>query len=82
MQVSYDITPDEGLLPQAGRKQACKVAEKIIKILADPVGRQRDIAEIHAKIAVWEKAYASYIIWYPFTIGQIIDQLKQSPDKS
>lgn len=77
-QASYHMSADEIAAALRRKSKPGEVAR--IVALHDPVGRQRDIAEIHAKMAVWEKAYASHKL-YPFTIGQIIDQLKQSPNK-
>lgn len=52
---------------------------KVAKIvgLYDPVGRQKDLAEIITKLALWEKSFAAENV-YPFTIGQYVERLKNS----
>ncbi len=78
---SYDIGAEQlavQLRARAKNLQQGKTARVIA--LHDPVGRQRDIAEVHAKLALWEKNYASSNI-YPFTIGQIVNQLRQTEDE-
>lgn len=78
---SYDIAAEQlavQLRARAKNLQQGKTARIIA--LYDPVGRQRDIAEVHAKLALWEKNYASSNI-YPFTVGQIVNQLRQTEDE-
>jgi len=38
--------------------------------LHDPLGRQKEIAQAHAKIAIWEQDYSSQTL-YPYMIGQL-----------
>ena len=47
--------------------------------LYDPVGRQRDIAEIHIKLLLWQKRFSAQNL-YPYTIGTFISQLQKYPD--
>ncbi len=78
-QASYEMNADYIAAELRQRAPYQKVAK--IVALHDPVGRQRDIAEIHAKLALWEKGEASQQL-YPLTIGQFIEQFKQSTDES
>lgn len=78
-QASYDMDADQIALSLRRKTKPGEIARVIA--LHDPVGRQRDIAEVHAKLALWEKAYASQNL-YPFTIGQLVSQLKQSNDEN
>ncbi|WP_290580181.1 toxin VasX [Ketobacter sp.] len=78
-QSSYDMDADQIALALRRKTKPGETARVVA--LHDPVGRQRDIAEVHAKLALWEKAYASQNL-YPFTIGQLVGQLKQSNDEA
>ncbi len=75
-QDSYQM--DSAQIAEALRRRARPGETPRILALHDPVGRQRDIAEVHAKLALWEKEYASTNV-YPFTIGQLVERLRQSP---
>lgn len=48
--------------------------------LFDPVGRQRDISEIHAKLVLWQKQFTSDNL-YPYSIGEIVNQLKHTDNE-
>lgn len=76
-QASYDMEADQIALALRRKTKPGETARVVA--LHDPVGRQREIAEVHAKLALWEKAYALQNM-YPFTIGQLVGQLKQSND--
>ncbi len=68
-QSSYELDPHLIALELRKKSQYGEVAR--IVGLYDPVGRQRDIAEVHAKLALWEQHYASQHI-YPYTIGMFV----------
>src|SRR5690606_9215221 len=74
-QASYEMDADEIALALRRKARPGEIARVVA--LHDPVGRQRDIAEVHAKLALWEKDVASTNL-YPFTIGQIVNNLKKT----
>ena len=47
--------------------------------LYDPVGRQKEIAEAHAKLALWEQEISA-LNTYPYTIGAFVNSFKDSKD--
>jgi hypothetical protein len=74
-QNSYKLDPQHVAAELQRKSQYGEVAR--IVGLFDPVGRQRDIAEVHAKLALWQKQFASTNL-YPYTIGEILKNLKES----
>ena len=61
-------------------QQFCPAGETAnIVALYDPVGRQRDIAEVHGKLLIWSKNYQAQN-QYPAKIGSYLDSLKEIPD--
>ena len=75
---SYDLNA-ENIAIALQKKTAFTNTARIVA-LYDPVGRQREIVQVMAKLAVWEKDVASTQI-YPYTIGKIVNDLRQSKDK-
>ncbi|MFT5879475.1 MAG: hypothetical protein ACI86X_000579, partial [Moritella sp.] len=74
---SYDLTAEQ-IAAQLQRKIPYGETARIIA-LHDPVGRQIEIAEAHAKLAIWEKNFSASNI-YPYTIGSIVNDLNKSTD--
>jgi len=48
--------------------------------LFDPLGRQKEIAQAHAKLAIWEKEYAATTV-YPYTIVSILHSCRETNDE-
>ncbi|MEJ2407042.1 MAG: hypothetical protein P8171_22710, partial [Candidatus Thiodiazotropha sp.] len=72
-QGSYDMQAEQ---VAAALRAKTKPGEKAyILALHDPLGRQRDILEIHNKLALWEKAYHAENV-YPYTIGSFVAGIK------
>ncbi|MBM2578094.1 hypothetical protein JQC91_17440 [Jannaschia sp. Os4] len=55
----------------------CYGDTSMIVALHDPVGRQVEIAQAHAKLAVWEQDHAALNL-YPYMIGQFVQAARTS----
>ena len=77
-EASYELDPNS-IAAELQKKTPYGKTARIVALF-DPVGRQKEIAEVHAKLAVWEKDYASHNM-YPFVIGQFVNDLKKVEDK-
>lgn len=77
-ETSYELDPKQ-IAEELQKKQILGNKARIIA-LHDPVGRQKEIVEAHAKLAMWEKDYSSQNM-YPFTIGQMVNDFLESKDK-
>lgn len=78
---SYDIQPDllAAKLKQRSKNLKLGKTARIVGLF-DPVGRQKDIAEIHVKLALWEREFSASHV-YPYTIGSLVKQLKENDDE-
>jgi hypothetical protein len=76
-QAGYELDPDQ--IADEIRRNTNRGEVGRIVGLFDPVGRQRDIAEIHAKLVLWQKRFGAQNL-YPYTIGTFVDQLRQNKD--
>ncbi|RDH41392.1 toxin VasX [Zooshikella ganghwensis] len=76
-ETSYELEADQ----IAAELQEKTLYGKTARIVAlhDPVGRQKEIARVHAMLSLWEKEYASKSM-YPYVIGQIVNDLKRSAE--
>ncbi|AJQ97929.1 toxin VasX [Gynuella sunshinyii] len=74
-QSSYEMDANQ-IAQELQRKTQYGEVARIVG-LYDPVGIQKDIAEILTKLTLWEKYYSSSNL-YPYTIGSIVQQLKES----
>ncbi|WP_027709356.1 toxin VasX [Zooshikella ganghwensis] len=76
-ETSYELEADQ----IAAELQEKTLYSKTARIVAlhDPVGRQKEIARVHAMLSLWEKEYASKSM-YPYVIGQIVNDLKRSAE--
>jgi hypothetical protein len=72
-QNTYDMSP-WGIASELMQKTPYGEVAQIVG-LYDPVGIQKDIAEIHAKLTLWERHYASSQL-YSYTIGAIVQNLR------
>ena len=77
-EASYDM--DASAIAREIQHKLCYGETARIVGLHDPVGRQKEIAQAHAKLAVWEKDYASRHM-YPFMIGGFVQQFKNSSNE-
>ena len=74
---SYELVAEQ-IAAKLQRKIAYGETARIIA-LHDPVGRQIEIAEAHAKLSIWEKNFSASNI-YPYTIGSIVNDLNKTKD--
>ncbi|QUM89446.1 hypothetical protein HWV03_11870 [Moritella sp. 36] len=74
---SYELVAEQ-IAAKLQRKIAYGETARII-VLHDPVGRQIEIAEAHAKLSIWEKNFSASNI-YPYTIGSIVNDLNKTKD--
>lgn len=72
---SYTINPEQ--IAKAIQSKLCYQEKANIIALHDPVGRQIEMAQAHAKLALWEQDYASLNI-YPYMTGQFVDSFLNS----
>ncbi|EDM65984.1 hypothetical protein PE36_12152 [Moritella sp. PE36] len=84
--LNLDVLTTESSYELAAEQIAAKLQRKIpygetarIIALHDPVGRQIEIAEAHAKLSIWEKNFSASNI-YPYTIGSIVNDLNKTDD--
>ncbi|ODS11748.1 toxin VasX [Vibrio scophthalmi] len=69
-QPSYELATD--LIVKQLEKDSCSQERARIVTLFDPVGRQMELSQTHAKLAIWEKDHAAMNI-YPYTIGEMVN---------
>ncbi|MCJ8351184.1 toxin VasX [Moritella sp.] len=84
--LNLDVLTTESSYELAAEQIAAKLQRKIpygetarIIALHDPVGRQIEIAEAHAKLSIWEKNFSASNI-YSYTIGSIVNDLNKTDD--
>ncbi len=77
-QASYELNSSV-IANELRRKTEYGQVARIVGLF-DPIGRQQDINEVHAKLVLWQKQYASDNL-YPYSIGEIVNQLKQTDDE-
>ncbi len=75
---SFRIDPD--LVAQQISNTECYGDTSMIVALNDPVGRQIEIAQTHAKLAVWEQDVAALNL-YPYMIGQFVEAARTSANE-
>ena len=63
------------------QKNQCYADSARIVALYDPVGRQKEIAQAHGKLVLWQQHFSAANI-YPLTIGGFVNSLKNSPDEA
>jgi hypothetical protein len=78
-ELSVELSP-EAIAVELQRKIDYGETAKIVALF-DPVGRQKEIANAHAKLTLWEKEYASTQI-YPYAIGSIVNDFRKTQDES
>lgn len=71
----YLIEPDN--VARQIRNTECYGDSSMIVALHDPVGRQIEIAQTHAKLAVWEQDHAALNL-YPYMVGQFVEAARTS----
>lgn len=77
-QESYQLSPDA--IAAQIQNSLCYQEKAKIVALFDPVGRQIELAQAHAKLALWEQDYSSMNL-YPYMIGGFVDSFLKHPDK-
>lgn len=75
---SYTISPEK--IASLIQSKLCYREKGKIVALHDPIGRQLEIAQAHAKLALWEQDYASLNI-YPYMTGQFVDSFLKSDNE-
>ncbi|WP_411890993.1 toxin VasX [Yoonia sp. SDW83-1] len=68
-EASYSLDPSK--IAQEIQSKLCYGETAKIVALHDPVGRQKEIVQAHAKLSVWEKDRAALTL-YPYMIGQFV----------
>lgn len=72
---SFAASPEN--IAQQISNTECYGDTSMIVALHDPVGRQIEIAQTHAKLAVWEQDHAALNL-YPYMIGQFVEAARTS----
>jgi len=72
-EASYNL--DAAYIAEELQKKSAYADSARIVALFDPVGRQKEIAQAHVKLSLWEKEYSSQNM-YPFVIGEFVNNLK------
>lgn len=74
-EASFEIAPEN--VAQQIRNTQCYGESSMIVALHDPVGRQIEITQTHAKLAAWEQDHAALNL-YPYMIGQFVETARTS----
>ncbi len=77
-EISYELEP-ESIAAELQKKIDYGENARIVALF-DPVGRQKEIAQAHSKLVIWEKEYAATTI-YPYTIGSIVKSFRETNDE-
>jgi len=78
-QQSYDLNADH-IAAELQHKIGPGNTARIVA-LYDPVGRQKEIAEAHTKLALWEQEISA-LNTYPYTIGTFVNSFKNHNDSN
>ncbi|OLQ89766.1 hypothetical protein BIY21_14620 [Vibrio ponticus] len=63
---------DSELLAEHLKQEYCNQDRARLVALFDPVGRQMELSQVHAKLTIWENDHAAMNI-YPYTIGEMVN---------
>lgn len=74
-EASFEIEPEN--VARQIRNTECYGESSMLIALHDPVGRQVEIAQTHAKLAMWEQDHAALNL-YPYMVGQFVEASRTS----
>lgn len=77
-EISYELEP-EAVATELQQKIDYGEEARMVALF-DPVGRQKEIANAHLKLVLWEKQYASSTV-YPYTVGKMVKDFKNTEDE-
>jgi hypothetical protein len=77
-EMSYELEP-ESVATELQQKIDYGEEARMVALF-DPVGRQKEIANAHLKLVLWEKEYAASTV-YPYTIGKMVKDFRNAEDE-